>query len=387
MHRPVCFTLAFTMNIPDENDVGNSELIARVDRLEIELKEQEHRIPKILLNIIKHGFDSVDTEKRRAVWVALIGYLLRQRSIAIIISLASVFGFIITTYILLSQNALLEKQNRLIEQQNIRLDQQTYLQEAERRSSLVFQLGNILDGLDKEVKEDVGEKKVRDISPELRGRIISLSRLLKPYKYLENDALIPVPLSPERGQLLVSILNSELDVNTLRHIYTNSDFSYADLTRSNLVHFDFQQAKLFNSDLSGSYILKSDFFAAKMSSTKLDNSTIQESSFQGADLAKSSFLYCNLSFSTFLKADLQKANLQHTTLFGVTFEETNLKDVDLEFARVSNRGWFDELSKMNPQAEELTNIFYVDSTERNDPIIGTYFEILRRPSNANNALK
>lgn len=368
------------MKTPDDRNQDVSGLEARVNRLEIEIKEQEHRIPKILLNIATYGFDETNVEKRRAVWISLIGYLIRQRSIVIVISICSFLGFFVTTYILFTQNSLLEKQNRLIQQQNTRLDQQTYLQEAERRSSLVFQLGNILDGLDKEVKEDVGEKGLRDLSPELRGRIMSLSRLLKPYKYLENDTLIPNPLSPERGQLLVSILNSELDLNTLRKIYTNSDFSFSDLTGSNLVHFDFHQIRLFNSDLTGSYIHKSDFNGAKLLSIKLDSSTIQDTSFQGADLKGSSFVGSDILYTSFLNANLEFANLKNTTLLGVDFKGANLKDVNLEYARVSSRDWLDQLVRSNPDATFLANIYYVSGDEKRDLVIGSYFEILRLPN-------
>jgi hypothetical protein len=99
--------------------------------------------------------------------------------------------------LLYCQNNLLENQNRLIVNQNTRIEQQTYLQEAGRRSSLIFLMNNVLDKMDEELKSPVN--KDRNLSDQLIGRIVALSKSLKPYKYLESDSL-SMTVSPERGQ-------------------------------------------------------------------------------------------------------------------------------------------------------------------------------------------
>ncbi len=81
---------------------------------------------------------------------------------------------------------LLYQQNRLLSKQNERLDQQTYLQEAERRSSLVFLFSNVMDAIDRELKDDYNDDGLRNLSPQLVGRIIALSTRLKPYRYLDK---------------------------------------------------------------------------------------------------------------------------------------------------------------------------------------------------------
>lgn len=328
------------------------DILGRLRQVEVDLLNQEHRITRVIFNIYKHGLDNSDERKRNAVWLALISYFLRQRTITIIISAVSGLGFLVTTYILLNQNRLMEQQNELIAKQNKRLDQQTYLQEAERRSSLVFQLGNILDAIDREVKSDVGTNEIRDISSELIGRIISLSGLLRPYRYLENDSLIQEALSPERGQLLVSLLNSEIDINTLRKIYTSANFSYADMKNSRLTHFDLNQARLMSSDFRGAYVLSTSFSNGKLMNCKFDRASLTQTNFDGATLSNSSLIECDLSYSSFAKADLENVNLTRANLSGTVFYETNLKNAILDSVIVHDRELLSDLQE-GPGGETL----------------------------------
>ena len=86
--------------------------------------------------------------------------------------------------------------------QTQQMDYQTYLSDAERRGELALYMGPILDKVDQELKEDYLGDSIRNLSPQLIGRIAALSHNLKPYRFIEEKKLIETPLSPERGQLL-----------------------------------------------------------------------------------------------------------------------------------------------------------------------------------------
>ena len=197
------------------------------------------------------------------------------------------------TIVLMNQNERIDTQNELITKQNIRLDQQTYLQEAERRSSLVFLFSNIMDAIDQELKTDVGIKGKRDLSPQLVGRIIALSTRLKPYHYMDGDTLIGRPLSPERGQLLVSLIKSDLDTLTLQGIYKGADFSYADLGGINLKGARLVEANLHHSNLHNVILEYADMRHADLrfsdlSDTKIAHSDLGNASLNGVDLRRAS---------------------------------------------------------------------------------------------------
>ena len=78
-------------------------------------------------------------------------------------------------------------QNKLFESQNKKMDQQTQLVEASRRSTQMFIMGEVFSDLNKELNDPLNVKDT--LSNTLVGRIISLSRSMKPYKYLQNRLL------------------------------------------------------------------------------------------------------------------------------------------------------------------------------------------------------
>ena len=145
----------------------------------------------------------------------------------------AILTFAIPLLLLSIQTYILNNQNKLLQYQNTRLDQQINLEEGNRRSSLVFLMSNLMDKIGEEVKRPSNKGQ---LSEALISRIISLSQAFRPYRYLENDKLIDQPLSPERGQLLLSLLNSNLQEEVYQKIYAKANFSYADLAEANLVN-------------------------------------------------------------------------------------------------------------------------------------------------------
>ena len=192
--------------------------------------------------------------------------------------------------LLYQQNALISEQSRLIEIQNL-------VAEATRRSALVFELTDILNEVDEELDatgletmaavsayltrsgmerieaesvEDDGERPRRDkrdfgtsrplfrLSTRLTGRIVALSRALRPYIYLRNDGKpIDAPLSPERAQLLLSLVYSGIDMEDLNHEepwFHDADLAGANLSSVDLTHAKLQRVNLRGANLSGSIL-------------------------------------------------------------------------------------------------------------------------------------
>ncbi|MGH1335117.1 MAG: hypothetical protein ACRBFS_03245 [Aureispira sp.] len=92
-------------------------------------------------------------------------------------------------------------------------------------------MSNTLEAINTELKEDYNKDSIRNLSPQLIGQIIALSRSFKPYRFLEGDTLTTKPLSPERGQFLVSLVESPLDSITYEQLIPKANFEYADLTK------------------------------------------------------------------------------------------------------------------------------------------------------------
>ncbi|CAL2080099.1 hypothetical protein T190611E02C_10964 [Tenacibaculum sp. 190524A05c] len=212
----------------------------------------------------------------------------------VIIALIPTLFLIIQTFYLGQQNKKIDYQNNLIINQNNRLEQQTYLQEADRRSSLVFLSSNVMDKIDIELKAE--KNTTRELSDQLIGRIAALSRSLKPYKYLERDSLT-VTTSPERGQLLINLINSNLSANTYKKIFNSSDFSYAEIYDAVFEEISFGNINLSNAKLENVRFRYCEFGKTDFSESILNNVRLENCSANMLDFSAS--IITNIGFDNF----------------------------------------------------------------------------------------
>lgn len=329
----------------------------------------------------------IEAEKKEQIRVfapKLINYILwsnfRNWGLRIFTSFILGLGGLVTTILILNQNKLFENQNRLFQKQNLsferqnklvenqnkRIEQQTNLLEADRRSAQVFIMGEVLSDLNKELEDPKNTQ--RTLSNTLVGRIISLSRAMKPYRYLENDTLIKKPLSPERGQLLISLVESKIDSTFfVDRILANADFSYADLkganlNKANLSSIDLSDAVLSDADLRDVNLTLADlsygnfryadlkganFYKANLSGINLSNADLRNADLRIADLRNADLGYANLIFS-----GLRYVNLRDANLFLADLNSSDLSDADLSNAN---------LNYTNLRGLDLTNIKSLDS--------------------------
>ncbi|MBL7809344.1 MAG: pentapeptide repeat-containing protein [Saprospiraceae bacterium] len=296
------------------------------------------------------------------------------------------FGGILGTMLLYNQNKLLTQQNILLQSQNYRLDQQTYLQEADRRSSLIFLMGNLLDAMDRELKNDVGKPGVRDLSPQIIGRVVALSKSLRPYRYLESDSLVSRELSPERGQLLVSIVNSQIDQTTLRRIFQFSDFSSADLkgavlsgeflssinlSRADLAGATLDETDLSQANLSGADLSDAIFARANLKDARFRQSTLVRAYLESADLSQANFYGSDLREASLVGALLKQthftgANLSGANLSGATFPRARFEQSNMDSVVVNEIDWLNQLNQMG--ADTVRGMKYLQTQYRVDSV-------------------
>ena len=190
------------------------------------------------------------------------------------ISLIGVFFAIVSLSFVLLQVLLLRQQNKYINVQNKYIHSQTelfsnqnYLAEAARRSNMLISMNDLFQTIQNELENN----KERKLSSETVGRIISLSQILKPYKFLDSDNMTITELSPERAYLLIFLIEARLAKSTYHEIFISSNFEKSDLRNIVFREAYLAGANLKNSDFTNSTIYKSDFFRAKLDSCKLIN--------------------------------------------------------------------------------------------------------------------
>ncbi len=249
------------------------------------------------------------------------------------------FGLVVTlipSLILLYQTKLVINQNKLVDNQN-------ELIEAERRSSLVFIMDNLLSDISEELKyKGTGE---RNISPVLEARISSLSRAMKPYKYMEDGEIIDEKISPERGQLLYGLIRSKLADRSYIDILGASDFSYTyfrdifvgrniNLKYAKLNHSDFYGVSMSAANLERSDLRLVNMEKVNLSDSKLIRANLTQATLKNAELLSTDFTNANL-----YGADLTGADLTEAVLWGTRLDKAILKDIVLENARVHRQDW------------------------------------------------
>lgn len=239
-----------------------------------------------------------------------------------LMSIFVAIGGLSGTLLLVNQNELLQNQNQLIKNQ-------MSLEEASRRGALVVLMSNVFDKVDDEIalqrEEMIRKGKVvtdstkYSLSQSLIGQIAALSQAFKPYRFMDGDTLIGKPLSPERGQLLVTICRLPFDSLTLNKIYENSIFDFADLNGAKLSFALLARISLSQANLTGA-----DLFAVDLNNSILNGANLSECNLMEANLFGSTLVDANLK-----NANLGGADLGYTEMYGAIFVGAHLVLSDL----------------------------------------------------------
>ena len=304
---------------------------------------------------------------RETISELLSSIIIRLPRVGFLLILTAVLPSILLifqTYYLAKQNTLITGQSEMFRQQNTRLDQQTYLQEADRRGQTLL----IMDNMLKEISHDVAGSSQNKIDDATAGRLIALSKMLKPYKYLENDSLINNVTSPERGYLLISLLETGVNLNSTTRTRTNGklierlDFTYAELRNISLKGYDLLNIDLSYSDLRNSNFNGTDFENADFNNANLTNTNLTYTSFNKANLEGVDFTNAILDY-----ANLQNANLKMADLRNVSLLKSKILDADFTNARVHKTFERDVLQQLNiDQRDWLFSTFEVVEIDDND---------------------
>ncbi len=319
----------------------NKRLKAELNAIETSKKEKKSRrlrwTKRLSSSIMGRNLKSAITnfftelEEKRSVSKNTVSDLLsaifmRVTRIGVYLILTS----LLPTLFLLFQVYYLRNQNELITIQNRRAQEQTHLQEADRRSMMT----GVLDDMIKEVTTE-GYRNNGKISKVSSTRLIALSKILKPYNYLENDQLIKKPLSPERGYLLLSLLESNLDLgiildnNTRESLLSQIDFSFAELKNASLTSLDLNSIFLDNANLNTSNFTKSTFIKASFI-----NASLVDVNFYKSDILRCDFSKADLTGASFADSSLNQVIFDNAILTNVNFSNCDLTKVSLNDAQI-----------------------------------------------------
>lgn len=244
---------------------------------------------------------------------------------------------------------LLVIQTVILFQQNEKIQKQVYLEEASRRNNLVFLMDNVLDIAHDELAGS------SNLSTPTIARIKSLMYGFRPYRFLEDEELTK-PLSPEKGQFLLALINSGINEKSLKKIFSAS-FNNVYLKEANMFGVYLENIDMPSSDLEGVDLFKAN----------LTNANLYDVNLKNAQLGKAIFKNADLSTAQLDGANLIGAILDGAFLEGATIEGANLKGASLEGAHISYESWIDDLDSWNVLgAEEIQNKYITDGPHINE---------------------
>lgn len=272
---------------------------------------------------------------------------------------------------------------------------------AVQKNNLEPLLRNVLDDVGKELNLSLN----RTLSDTTIARIAALSAAFKPYKYIKDDSLSKQVCSPERGQLLQSLVLMNIDTGAFARIKRNVSFDWADLRGADLKGLDLsginlKKANLENADLSDANLKSANLgevnlWGANLNRANLSQTDLKRADLRWAQLNEAALISANLNGANLINAQLRKANLndatlQWTQLGGTLFNEASLISVDFvgsNFTKVN-------LSKADLRDSDLRKVnlseAVLDGARLNKAIVDeSWLEKLNewRPTGANELRK
>ena len=240
-----------------------------------------------------HTQERVSPNTSASLLTSLVKRFVRVRLLSVILLLFSIFPSLVSLYILIKQNELIKTQNLLVE--------------GSRRSSYSYQLANVFDLID------------RKGFAESRKRIVGLCNVLKPYSYLDSDGQNTVFYSPERTQLLLYLLESNMKNEELEGIFDNADFSYCDLR-----NVDFSDKHLVGINLSHSNLENCEFNLARLNYADLSYTNLKNIQFSNGFANNTSFNNANLENARITKTKLSGADFTDADTDGTNFSLSDI---------------------------------------------------------------
>lgn len=270
----------------------------------------------------------------------------------VLIAAVLVLITVIQAFLMIQQNSQIDQQNSLMQTQNILMQSQNSLMVADRQNSLVSLYSNVVDAIDSELKENRNTSKEGVLSSVTMGRIIALVNSFSPYE-IEDNLSNPVDtllLSPERGQILVTLIEANLSKETYDRIFTKANFEYSDLRRVNFDYGYLGNAKLNNSNFEYSSLICIDLHSSQLENCNFSacrfiqksKEYLQEGAYKGADFSSSRlegavFKNARLSFATFSDAKIHKTSFMAANLNFANFEDAYPKLLAcFDFANMCN---------------------------------------------------
>ena len=198
--------------------------------------------------------------------------------------------------------------------------------EAMRRSGQSEILAGLLSSIESEL-----DSSSRVLSNPTIDRISTLAHVFPPYYTIQDDTLTARAVSPERGILLLALLDLQIDTSSLKRIFLRTSFegaglNGADLDLAYLKGVNLQSASLRNASLQGANLDNANLSRADLWGAKLNNCNAK-----GADMKRAEMSWTELN-----NTDLSSAELSSAKLSSAKIRDAVLHKTQMQYALLDN---------------------------------------------------
>lgn len=227
------------------------------------------------------------------------------------------------------------------ENQQLLIAKQAELADSIRNSTLPGLIGNVLNKIDADLKDNPQRK----LSDETIDRITALCFIAKPYMTPEGDSLSTTKVSPERGQLLLFLSGMNIDSVSMQKIKQSASFAGADLREADLIGIDLSGINLKGANLKGANLQNANLTAANLSfanlwGTNLNKTNLKESNLKRVVLSWADMNESNLTGANLHEADLVSAQMRKAILRGAFLQWADFSGAFLNEADMANTDLF-----------------------------------------------
>lgn len=311
---------------------------------------------------------NIPGDETKNLIAAIIARRFRIKYVAIFVSLLPILFIAFQTWLIINQNRLLTRANQLIERSNELVRVQNVLAESGRKAALVGELTSIFESIEEELREArrLDSKTEYKVSSFLTSRIIAISQAFQPYRYLdEKGELIARPRSPERGQLLMSLVQANINIDDIirNAVFTGSSLKKCVLKNQKLAYLNISDGAVHNSVLNNVVFYKGDFNTTDFYQTWITNTE---------------FVNCNLEWTDFTECLIDT---------GCVFKDCIMNDIDIQqcyttvpdLLKVFDAASVDSVSDFNAKEWEIVPIKFTDLPDRLQKDWDEFLEYSNRP--------
>lgn len=214
-------------------------------------------------------------------------------------------------------------------------------------------------------KAEVDQSADNSLTEPTINRIVAFSKQFHPHR--SSDSLSHL-YSPQRGQLLLALLNLQLNDESLTELKRRVSFSGADLRHANLSKYDLTDIDLSSSDLRHTNLSQVNLDGANLMRADLSFAKGENASFLGSNLKRAALVWAELDGANFRQANLDGANLTNGKFRKSNLDSASLQWVDaghafLVEANGANSNWTGaKLYKTNLTKAILTGANFKQAT-------------------------